>query len=124
MVEPANVSVVVEEDGTLGVMSLRGEMDLANENHVVARAASLLQLDSIQRLVIDLAKVTFIDSFGVRALMRIYVMTQESGRSAALRNPSRIAAAVLKIAAIDKLFDKEAAPPESSDGQSPPERAG
>jgi anti-anti-sigma factor len=104
MIEPASVTLLVDEDGSRGVMFVAGEMDVACERDVLAKAASLLQIDTIRRLVIDLAKVTFMDSSGIGALIKLYRMTAGSGRSATLRNPSRAAAAVLYITAVDQLF--------------------
>jgi anti-anti-sigma factor len=102
-----DVTSLVDPDGTRGVIFLRGEIDTAPADDVIAEAVSLLSRGTIKRLVIDLAHVTFLDASGIGALVEVYRMTDEPGRRATLRNPSQVAAAVLKLTAIDQLFEQE-----------------
>jgi anti-sigma B factor antagonist len=114
MAELFRVTSVVDPDGARGVMFLRGEIDWAAADDLIAKAAFLLSYGALDRLVIDLAHVTFIDASGIGALVRVYRMSHDAGRRATLRHPSRVAAAVLTLTGTDRLFEIETLPAETS----------
>jgi anti-anti-sigma factor len=112
MAKRFNVTSLVDPDGARGLIFLRGEIDIAAADDIITEAASLLSRGTIKRLVIDLAHVTFLDASGIGALVEVYRMTDNPGRTASLRDPSHAAAAVLKLTAIDQLFERRMRPSE------------
>jgi anti-anti-sigma factor len=56
-------------EGTTGTLLLSGELDASSAPRV-DEAVDLLVSDGARNLVIDLAEVTFIDSSGLRSLIR------------------------------------------------------
>lgn len=102
-----NVTLRVDENSHLGIMLLTGDLDYSEAGRVVDTARAGLADDAVIRLVLDLRGLDFIDSSGVGALVNVYRLAEASGRPVALRNVGVGTAAVLKIAAIDRIFGYE-----------------
>ena|SRR5690349_2539141 len=62
-----DLTVKTVRDGTVCTLILRGSLDLLAAGEFLQQAARTLD-DRIERLVLDLAGVTFLDCAGVRAL--------------------------------------------------------
>jgi anti-anti-sigma factor len=62
-----DLTVRTVRDGTVCTLILRGALDLLAAGEFLQQAARVLD-DRIERLVLDLAGVTFLDCAGVRAL--------------------------------------------------------
>lgn len=107
MIERFSIALRVNEDDALGELLLSGEFDFSATRGVLDTAASALSGDSVRRLVVDLTDVSFIDSSGVGALVNIYRMGLASGCSTELRDPTPATAAVLRLTAVDRLFEVE-----------------
>ncbi|MFF7816455.1 STAS domain-containing protein [Streptomyces sp. NPDC007945] len=69
---------VPHTDGTLAVMALSGEFDIATAPAVRAQALELIA-DGHPDLVADLAGVTFCDSSGLGALVGIWRCAKDAG---------------------------------------------
>ncbi|MFD3511965.1 STAS domain-containing protein [Streptomyces sp. NPDC058657] len=74
---------VPHTDGTLAVITLSGEFDIATAPAVRARALALLA-DGHRDLVTDLAGVTFCDSSGLGTLIGIWRCAKEADGSLTL----------------------------------------
>jgi anti-sigma B factor antagonist len=86
-------------------LTVTGEVDVESADQVAATGLLHLTEAAVQCLVIDLAGVTFIDSSGIGALVRIRNIALEFDKRLALRNPSERAQKVLKITALDQVFE-------------------
>ena len=83
---PAQLAVDVVETGEGEVtVALRGELDLAASGAVAERLAALRG----RHVVIDLRRLTFIDSSGLHVLLRAYRRAAAAGGSVRLRRPPR-----------------------------------
>jgi anti-anti-sigma factor len=89
--------------GEAGVIYLEGDLDMQAEERVVAEIEAAL--GGPQRdLVVDLSAVPFLDSSGVRALLRGREAAQRKGVRLCVRNPRRIVREVLQITGVAPLF--------------------
>jgi len=80
---------------------LTGELDCASAPDLTARLTDLLAKRP-QRLVLDLANVTFMDCAGITPIARAY-RALPPGHPVILRSPARQARQLLKITHIDQL---------------------
>jgi anti-anti-sigma factor len=102
-----SVTVRVDEHSELCQLLLAGDLDFEQVDRLVDTARTGLADVAIRRIVLDLRDVTFIDSSGVGALISVRRMARAGGRTATLRNVGGHTAEVLRIAAIDQVFDRE-----------------
>jgi len=88
-------------------LTVSGEIDMITAESLYERATALV-IDGVHLLVLDLGGVTFCDSLGVAALVRIF--RYASGRSCRLRvvNPRGHIAHVLQISGLDQVFEVQA----------------
>lgn len=59
-----------EQQGTLCLVRVHGEIDLSNA-HEVSSAIGLVMGQEARRLVVDLSDITYLDSAGVALLLRL-----------------------------------------------------
>ena len=69
--------VDVERDGGSTSLALVGELDLATVERVHARLPEIY--DGTRRLVVDLRRLEFIDSTGLRLLMTLHARARRDG---------------------------------------------
>jgi anti-anti-sigma factor len=93
----------VVHDGQCDVIVV-GEVDLNCADDLAAVGVLHLADPAIHSVIVDLAAVTFLDSTGIGALVRIRNAARESGKSLALRNPSDSVMRVLKITGLHTVF--------------------
>lgn len=75
------------EDGTGAVLHLRGELDVATAATAIREVA--VAAESSPTVTVDLSGLTFIDSSGLNALVRIRRLSDaDAGRAVTLRAPS------------------------------------
>lgn len=98
-----SVDVVVERHQT--VAFVMGEIDMATCERL--RDAIEPHLGPIQRVVLDLAGVHFMDSTCLRLLLKARTTLTDDGGSLILRNPSNAARRTLTAARMADLFDIE-----------------
>jgi stage II sporulation protein AA (anti-sigma F factor antagonist) len=94
-------------------LTLAGEVDISCADEIVERALEALNNARIETLVIELAKVTFMDSSGIGALFRINAEADKSGKSMTLRAVPRQVRELLTITGLDLLIpieDPDASP--------------
>ena len=99
----ATWSVEQLADGTSRVI-VTGEVDLAVEEPFVAEVDSVAARDGGSAVVLDLSGVTFLDSSGVRALIRLRQRHGERLRLGELSTPVR---RVLEITGLLQPFGAE-----------------
>lgn len=87
---------------------VRGELDLAAEPAVLAEALRALEESTPNRLVLDVAEVSFIDSSGLRVLLRCRDSAQRAGRRFALRVANnQVVTRLLSLAGVESWFEIE-----------------
>jgi anti-sigma B factor antagonist len=103
---PHQFAVSQRENGGGGVVvAITGEVDM--ETAPAARQSIVEALASHDgRVVVDLAGVTFIDSQGINALLRVYRDSDVDGRLV-IRSPQPQARKVFEITGLDKVIPIE-----------------
>lgn|GEM_PF-2637164 len=92
-------SVVRSDDAARTVLALRGELDIAGVPDVTVAAASI---DPGARVTIDLSELSFIDSSGIQALMKLDVRSRAEGWSLELAAPRDAVRRALALCQFDK----------------------
>lgn len=89
-----------------GVSSLRlsGEVDIAAVQDVLAQASRCLETRP-STLEVDLGAVTFIDSSGLGALVRIRNEAGRQGTTVVLVNLSPSSRRLLEVSGLDQVFE-------------------
>jgi anti-anti-sigma factor len=96
------------EDGAM-VLRIRGDLDIAVEEDVVRTVAGVLSADSRPAgLVLDLSAVEFMDSSGLRALLRIH---NRHGAAVRLGPVSAPVERLLELTGTTDLFAPDGAAP-------------
>jgi anti-sigma B factor antagonist len=90
---------VVEEDGRATVR-LSGEVDGA----AVERLAPVLDGLAVGDVIVDLGRVVFMDSMGMRVLVELRRRIDAGGGSLTLRNPGPLVCRVLEATNLDRVF--------------------
>jgi anti-anti-sigma factor len=97
---------VPDDDGVC--LWVSGEIDMSTADSLYEQASRLVT-DSTRLLVLDLGGVTFCDSLGVAALVRIYRYANRLGCRLRLTNLRGHVAHVLQISGLDQVFEVQAA---------------
>jgi anti-sigma B factor antagonist len=84
------------------VIEFEGEVDLSCSPD--ARRSILSNLEENKNLLVDLAKVSYIDSSGVASLVEGYQTAKKQSLSFGLVGVSDAAMSVLKLARLDQVF--------------------
>ena len=98
-------AVLVAEDAGQIVAHVTGEIDMATCGRL--RDAIEPHLGAGQRVVLDLAGVSFMDSSCLSVLLKARTTLGADGGSLILRNPSEIASRLLSRSGVAELFDTE-----------------
>jgi anti-anti-sigma factor len=89
------------------VVVAAGSLDLATRDRFVAFGASALRSSPAQEFVLDLSGVTFLDSVGVGALVKLNQMAQDEHRTMVLHHPSKRVARLLQLVGLDDVWPVE-----------------
>lgn len=85
------------------VIHLDGDLDMKAEERAVAEIEAAIE-GARGDVVVDLSAVPFLDSSGVRALLRGREAAQRRGLRLCVRNPQRIVEEVLRITGVAALL--------------------
>ncbi|GAA4609444.1 anti-anti-sigma factor [Actinoplanes octamycinicus] len=95
---------VTRTDSQQLVVTLDGEIDMANARNLARWLTTLLGGTTAATLVIDAERVTFCDAAGVRELLAVEQAAARSGLSCTLRNPHRSVKQVLRMLGVESLL--------------------
>lgn len=96
------MNINTEDKEKYTVIGLEGEVDLSCSPD--ARQSILGALEQNKSLLIDLAKVSYIDSSGVASLVEGYQTAKKQSLQFGLVGVSDAAMSVLKLARLDQVF--------------------
>jgi anti-sigma B factor antagonist len=99
---PAQVEVeVLAPEASTGapVIAIRGEVDLSNAASVQSEIDEILGGD-VDRVVLDLDALTFIDSSGIAVLVRLHNRVG----SVQVRNPTAVVRRIIKVTGLDEVL--------------------
>ncbi len=92
----------LSENGAATVIAFMGDIDLQTSPD--ARKALLALVGTGRPILVDLAKVGYIDSSGVASLVECLQSAKKSGQQMALVSLSESAMRVLQLARLDRVF--------------------
>jgi anti-sigma B factor antagonist len=81
------------------VIAIRGEVDLSNAASLQRQIDQILGVD-VDRVVLDLGALTFIDSSGIAVLVRLH---NQVG-SVQVRNPTAVVRRIIKVTGLEEVF--------------------
>ena len=102
MIESPNFRVDVEDDGTLLVLRLHGELDLMS---VPTVEDTFDRHGARQAVVVDLRDLEFMDSSGLRLIVRSHARAEQSGRSMVVVNGPDTVARVFSATDLDSKLN-------------------
>ncbi len=91
-------------DGATITLGLAGDIDLATEPALWDAIEKAVTADGIGLVVVDLAETTFMDCFGMSALVRGARLAAGNGRRLRVVNPTGIPLIVLQLTGVLRLL--------------------
>ena len=92
----------IRDEGGVAVVALSGDVDLETSPRL--RAALLDCVGMKRSVLVDLSRVSYIDSSGVASLVEAYQAARKSATAFGLVEVSANAMRVLELARLDKVF--------------------
>jgi anti-sigma B factor antagonist len=92
-------------DGATAVIEIVGDLDPHTSPQLDEEVASVLDDAAVTELVLDLAGLEFIDSSGIRSLIRAQQALEERRGSVVLRAPSAATRRLLEITHLQTQFE-------------------
>jgi anti-anti-sigma factor len=111
MAAEGNLSIDVSREGERVVLSLDGELDLASVSLLESEVENAT-LDSPATIVLDLRKLEFIDSTGLRAILSLDKRSTERGATFALVRGSQQVQRLMSMTRVDEHLRIIATPEE------------
>jgi anti-sigma B factor antagonist len=105
-------------EGKVAVVALEGEFDLSSVGDAEKRIAAAEQ-DQPDQLVIDVSRVTFMDSSGLRVLLAAHHRAQEQGWDFALVRGSEAVERLLEVAGLAGRLPLVDGPPGDAPADAP-----
>lgn len=96
------MNINTDEREKYTIIGLEGEVDLSCSPDARTSILGVLQED--KSLLVDLAKVSYIDSSGIASLVEGYQVAKKQALKFGLVGVSDAAMSVLKLARLDKVF--------------------
>ena len=87
------------------VFDVSGDIDVASAPHLWRELEP--QLETTRHVVVDLSKVSFIDSTGVGTIIRAVNALRERGQRLTLRSPTPMTKTVFETVGLTRLVDVE-----------------
>jgi anti-sigma B factor antagonist len=106
-VERQSLTFRAEQDAGEASLAVTGEIDMMTAESLYERASSLVA-DDTRLLVLDMGGVTFCDSLGVAALVRIFRHSSGLGCRLRLTNLHGPVAHVIQISGLDQVLEVRA----------------
>lgn len=86
------------------VVELRGELDVSNADDLRERLLAIIGEDRTSSLILDLSRLSFMDSTGISVLVAAERRAHELGGTISLADPQKIVARVLHFTNLDRHF--------------------
>ncbi|GLZ39801.1 STAS domain-containing protein [Actinokineospora sp. NBRC 105648] len=105
MAEPTLLTITVDDRGAEGapvVVAVVGQLDFGTTPRLLAAATPAAA--SGRAVLLDLSELSFCDSSGLSALVRLHKAAAAAGGSLSLARPRPQVAATIAATALDRLF--------------------
>jgi anti-sigma B factor antagonist len=106
MNNPVQIEEITQADEQAAVIAVAGELDLLAAPELYQRAVSALE--GRQDLIIDMSRVTFCDSSGFNALIRLHRRAKEAGGQLTLAAPPDQVTRLLTLSGAESIFPTRA----------------
>lgn len=93
-----------EQNGSELVVSLGGRLDTVTSPEL---EASLGALDGVTKLVVDMEKLSYISSAGLRVLLNAQKIMTKNGGSMIVRNANEELKEIFEVTGFDEIFEIE-----------------
>jgi anti-sigma B factor antagonist len=95
------------QDGDVATIHLHGEADLAVVDQLFETMAEARAVPGVRRIVMDLARLTFVDSSGLGALIAGYRMATQDGLAFTVVDPTPAVRSLLGMTGVLQLLTGE-----------------
>jgi anti-sigma B factor antagonist len=102
MSDPLEIDEITRTDDQAAVISMAGELDLATAPELYTRAATSLEKRPI--LILDMSGITFCDSSGFNALIRLRRRAEEAEGRLVLASPPDQVRRLLALSGAESIF--------------------
>lgn len=103
MIELGELTIHSERDGEIHTLRLIGELDLATADWVQAELERVESTDA-GSIVLDLSRLTFMDSTGVRLLVQAHARSRADAHRLSLLRGGRAVQRVMELSGVDVLL--------------------
>ena len=94
-----------EHDAGADIVYVEGELDVSSAGELQRAVANASCKGHGRELHLDLGGLTFVDSTGVQALLRIHESFEADGRRVVLTRPRRQVLSVLSLLGLDQMLN-------------------
>lgn len=98
------IELSISEQGAQAVVSVVGEIDLTSAPRLDEEVTGLIE-GSAKELVIELGGVSFMDSTGLRVLLKASKLLGSNGGTLVLRDPSEPVRRLLEVSGLNTHFE-------------------
>lgn len=97
------IDLKIDRNGTTATVVVAGEIDLTSAPRLDDEVTGLIE-DSVNSLTISLEGVSFMDSTGLRVLLKASKLLESSGGTLVLGRPSDPVRRLLEVSGLDTHF--------------------
>jgi anti-sigma B factor antagonist len=109
--EPGHFHVNAERVGADGLVTVEGELDIATLPEL-ERAVTRMRSQGLERLVIDLRKLSFLDSMSIELLLRLHAELTAAGASFVVVRGPRAVNRIFDLMELERVLTLVDEPPE------------
>ena len=102
MARPPAFEIVTQETGATVVVEVRGELDLATAPQLEAELDRVRALPGLERGVIDLRNLVFLDSTGLEAIVKFHRAATKAGVEVAVVRGPRAVERLFAVMQLDR----------------------
>ena len=92
-------------DGDVAVVDLNGKITIGEGDVVLRDAVDKVLKDDSKKILLNLAKVSYMDSAGIGELVACYKRAREKGGELKLLNPSGKVFDLLQLTKLEEIFE-------------------
>jgi anti-anti-sigma factor len=98
------MSVLIGFDGDVANITLSGNIDYSMQEEIKTANQQALSSERVREICVDFAKVTFLDSSVIRALLTLQREADAAGKALVLLNCNGTMREVFEIGGFDRMF--------------------
>ena len=105
--ENEQVNFRIEEDmlGDIGILRIEGQVKAEYGNLIRDKIMELIEEKGAESIVINLSKVTFLNSFALTVFLEMYKMLQKQGGKLVIAEPSAEVSKLLEITRLNTVLE-------------------